>query len=206
MARPHIQTPHYTYAEYLQIEADTGIRHEFLAGQIFAMAAGTFHHAILSTQVATLLNVALGRGPCQAIGSDLKLRIDSEDVALYPDVSVHCSEVQPSPTDKNAATAPKVIIEVLSSSTETYDRGEKFDFYKRIPELCEYVLISASRKKVEVYQRQPEGRWLLTDAGPGGQVVLPSLEVSFSVDDLYERVTLEASARVLGSRPDSQPN
>ncbi len=202
MARPHIQTPHYTYAEYLQIEADTGIRHEFLAGQIFAMAGGTPNHAKLGAKICILLGQALKGRPCDLYSADLKVHIG--EVSIYPDALVQCGELRLSPDDRNATLSATVIIEVLSPSTETYDRGEKFDFYKQIPELREYVLISSTRQKVEVYQRQPEGRWLLTDYGPGSQAVLPSLEASFSVDELYERVTLEASTRVPVARVDSQ--
>ena len=114
----------------------------------------------------------------------MRVRIDETDRATYPDVSVVCGPRVVSPEDPHAIVNPTVIVEVLSDGTETNDRNDKFAHYRRLASLAEYVLVSQSERRIEVYRRTPEG-WLLTDAGPGAQIRLHSLDVTLDVDAVY---------------------
>jgi Uma2 family endonuclease len=149
---------HHTYAEYLALEASSNVKHEFLGGQIYAMAGGTPEHAALAAAVIGLLFPQLrGRG-CRAYDSDLRVRTRS-GLATYPDVTVVCGPTERDETDPQAVTNPALIIEVLSRSTEEYDAGDKFEHYKTLPSLRQYVLVSHRERSLEVWTLGEDGRW-----------------------------------------------
>lgn len=179
------------YAEYLELERTSDRKHEYLRGQVFAMAGGALEHGRLASRVNRLIGNALARQPCETFSSDAKVRIDETDLTTYPDVTVICGRIQRSSIDAEAATNPVVLVEVLSESSEAYDRGEKFAHYRRLPSLREYVLVAQDEPRLEVFRRTPAGTWELFEAGPGGRVTLESIGVELAVDDVF-RSALES--------------
>lgn len=175
-----------TYAEYLRIEASTDERHEFFDGVVLAMAGGTMAHAKVKVNLTIAIGTALRGRPCQPYDSDQRIRVPATSLATYPDLSVVCGPRVPDVEDRHAATNPTVLFEVLSPSTEAYDRGEKFAQYRRLPTLQQYVLVDAQRVSVEVFSLNDHGRWELTEYGAGDRVELGAIGVTVSVDELYE--------------------
>ncbi|MCR9162684.1 MAG: Uma2 family endonuclease [Nannocystaceae bacterium] len=174
----------YTYAQYRALEAASNVKHEFLDGQIFAMAGGSREHAALAAAVVGLIYGQLMRGPCRAHSSDLRVRIPGTGLATYPDVTIVCGEPRVDEDDPQAVTNPTLVVEVLSDSTAEYDRGEKFDHYKTLGSLQQYVLVSQGTKDVVVFTRGSSG-WTEARHGAGDDVHLSSVSATLNVDDLY---------------------
>jgi Uma2 family endonuclease len=177
---------HYTYAEYLALEASSNVKHEYLDGQIYAMAGGTPEHAALAASVVGLLFAALRRGRCRVHDADLRVRVPATGFATYPDVTVICGPRERDTEDNNAVINPTLIVEVLSRSTEDYDRGDKFEHYKLLPSLRQYVLVSAAKRSVEVWTRDAEGSWTLAGARDGEVADLASINARLDVSELYD--------------------
>jgi Uma2 family endonuclease len=174
-----------TYEQYLAAEQASALRHEYLCGQVFAMAGGTPEHAALAMAVGVQLGTMLQGKPCRVFGSDLRVRIEGTDLSTYPDVTVVCGRLERSAIDPDAATNPVLIVEVLSDGTEAYDRGEKFAHYRRLTSLSEYVLISQRTPRLELYRRNSTGHWVLFEAGAGESLELESVGVKLDVDGVY---------------------
>ncbi|MFV8755633.1 Uma2 family endonuclease [Nannocystaceae bacterium ST9] len=175
-----------SHAAYLEAEQRSDIRHEYLRGEVYAMAGGTPEHSALAMAVGAALTTALAGRRCRVFGSDLRVRIESTDLTTYPDLTVICGSFESSADDPNAATNPILIVEVLSDSTEAYDRGEKFAHYRRLPSLREYVLVSQREPRIEAYRKNAAGEWVLGEAGPGEVLPLASLEgVRLETDVIY---------------------
>ena len=174
-----------TYAEYLAAEAKGDVRHEYLNGAVWAMTGGTPEHAALAIAVAAALVEALRGRPCRVYSSDLRVRVLATGLATYPDVSVVCGRLETAPDDPDAIVNPVVLVEVLSDTTEGYDRGAKAAHYRRIPSLREYVLVSQREPLVEVQRRAEGGRWELLEARAGETIELGSLGASLAVSALY---------------------
>jgi Uma2 family endonuclease len=195
MAGEAAHLPWVSYEDYLALEREADQRHEWLDGRAYAMAGGTLTHAELASAMQRELgNLALTCG-CRVFSSDAKVRVLATGLATYPDASMVCGAVERDPADANAMTNPAVLVEVLSESTERYDRGEKFAHYRRLPSLRDYVLVSQHEPRVEVYSRADGRRWIYQDAGPGEQVPLTAFEGLFDVDRVYRGVELEPDAR-----------
>ncbi len=179
--------PHhvFSYAEYLAREQETGLRHEFLGGAIYAMAGGTPEHARLIATIAHMLLGALDPKRCRVFSSELKILIGPTGLATYPDVAVVCGDLQLASEDANAVTNPKVLVEVLSPSTEAYDRGEKWAHYRRVASLEAYVLVSQIPRRLEVYERQSNGDFVHRIADVGEALPVACLNVTLDVDALY---------------------
>ncbi len=180
----------YTYEEYRLFEESTDAKHEYLHGQILAMAGGTPEHAALATAIIGLLERRLAGGPCQPFSSDLRVRVRATGLATYPDVTVVCGDLERDPDDRNAAVNPTALFEVLSDSTEVYDRGEKAEHYRKIPSLREYVCVSHRERRLERCWREGSGEWRREDAGRGGFLRLAALGIDLEVDAVYERSPL----------------
>ena len=150
----------YSYAEYLAYERDSGLKHEFEDGAIFAMAGGSRRHNALASRVSAALEINRARG-CVAFQSDHKVRILATGKATYPDASMVCGPIEGDPDDSTGATItnPMLLVEVLSPSTETEDRGSKWEHYQLISALREYVLVSQTQPRIEHYRRLPSGHW-----------------------------------------------
>jgi Uma2 family endonuclease len=178
--------------DYLTLErTSVEARYEFIDGYVYMLAGGTADHSTISINVTSLLNNLLRSSPCRVYNSDLKVRL-SQRRYVYPDASVSCDQCDRGSID--IVQFPRLIVEVLSSSTEAYDRGRKFAFYRACPTVQEYVLVDTQRQAVEVYQRKADTLWMLHPFEPGDQVELASLSLSFPIAALYEYVTLPEDA------------
>jgi Uma2 family endonuclease len=175
----------YTFRDYLRLEADANVKHEFLAGEIYAMAGGTPEHAAIAMNVGTVLNVQLRGRPCRVFSSDLRVRVLETGLTTYPDVSVVCGPLERDPEDANTATNPTVLVEVTSPSSESYDRGSKLGHYQRMPSLCEIVVVSHRERRIEVHRRDEDGTWNVETLGPGGTATLASITCELPVDEVY---------------------
>jgi Uma2 family endonuclease len=158
----------YSFEEYLVYERDAGMKHEYDNGEIYAMAGGSLRHSALASRVGAALEAGR-RDDCVAFQSDLRIRILSTGRATYPDVSVICGPIDRDPADptRSTATNPTLVVEVLSPTTEQDDRGDKWRAYQQIPSLQEYVLVSQSSPRVEIYRRLPSGAWEYREATEG---------------------------------------
>jgi Uma2 family endonuclease len=174
-----------SYGEYLALEAASDLRHEFLRDEVFAMAGGTPEHGALAAAVLRELGTALRGQPCRVYSSDVRVRVVETGLTTYPDASVVCERLETDPSDPDAILNPVVLIEVLSDSTEAYDRGVKAAHYRRIPSLREYVLVSQAEPLIEVYRRNERDHWELVEARAGTRIELGSLGVVLDVDAIY---------------------
>lgn len=180
---------HYSYEEYLGALEVSGVKLEYCEGEIYAMAGGTPAHADLAASIIRLLgNSLLGR--CRVSSSDLKVRVEATDLTTFPDVAIICGERQFAAVDRNAVTNPTVLVEVTSTSTEDYDRGEKLAHYKQIRSLLAVVFVSHRRPQVTVIERDSSG-WRQREHRAGEDVVLDAPPLSFAVDELYSGVELD---------------
>jgi Uma2 family endonuclease len=175
-----------TYAEYVATEAKCDQRHEFLNGEVFATPAGTPEHGALVAAIIGELGIALRGKPCRVYSSDVRVRVEATGITSYPDASVVCGRLETDGVDRDAMLNPVLVVEVLSESTEAYDRGAKAAHYRRIPSLREYVLLAQDEARVEVYRRNEQGRFELIEARLGEQFELASLGVTLDVRAVYE--------------------
>lgn len=154
-----------TFEEYLQLEEETNQKYEFHDGYVYAMSGGSVNHSLIARNLVGNLHPQLKNGNCQIMNNDLKLKIETKSSYLYPDAMIICGELKMSDIEKQAITNPRVVIEVLSKSTEGYDRGDKFSSYRLIPTLEYYILIEQNKAQVEVYKRGSKSNrfiWELT--------------------------------------------
>ncbi len=174
-----------TYPEYLRLEATSTEKHEFIAGDVYAMAGGTIEHGAIATAFARDLANALEGKPCRVYNSDVRVRVQDSKFSSYPDVSVVCDQVKTDADDEHGLLNPVVLGEVLSEGTEGYDRGAKAMHYRRISSLREYVLVSVVERLIEVQRLNPQGIWEIHVYGMGQQLQLASLGISIPVDRIY---------------------
>ena len=179
-----------TPAEYLAFErAQTDAKHEYLNGEITMMAGASLeHNRIVSNLVATLHAQLRGR-PCDVFSGDMRVYISATGLYTYPDIAALCGEPQLEDDASDTLLNPAVIMEVLSPSTEAYDRGRKFDHYRNLESLQTYVLVAQDRWQIELYQRQDTGDWLLSVIkGPEARISLSAIGCELALADVYERV------------------
>jgi Uma2 family endonuclease len=176
-----------TAAEYLAWERAQPVKHEFFDGEVFAMAGGSPRHNALCVGMSAALRAALhGRG-CAVFSSDQRIGIEGGTRYVYPDTSVVCGGVQLREGTSDVIANPKIIVEVLSQSTEQYDRGLKWESYRRLPSLADYVLVSQSEAQIEHYRRDAGGRWIYRSCGPGERIELTDGAV-LDVDAIFAGV------------------
>jgi Uma2 family endonuclease len=173
----------YSFQEYLAVEEVSTVKHEYLDGEIYAMAGGSVLHAALSAAMVAALHRQLG-GRCRVYSSDLRIRVAATGLASYPDVTVVGGAVETDPENADTVVNPTLIVEVLSPSTTEYDLGEKFEHYRRIPSLAAVLYISQERRQIDVREKE-DGVWKTSTAGPGGVAALSSLGVRVGIDALY---------------------
>jgi Uma2 family endonuclease len=177
------------YEEYLEAERSSLTKHEWLDGVVYAMAGGSLEHSRLAGNIHAALKNAFPK--CELFQSDAMLFVRATQLATYADVTVVCGEVEAQKVERNgkvlgeALLNPTCIVEVLSDSTEEYDRGEKFAHYMRIPSLREYVLVSQDSVRIEVFRRPERGHWQHQEASAGESIHV--LGAPVSVDDVYRR-------------------
>jgi Uma2 family endonuclease len=184
----------YTAEEYLEMEAKSLEKHEFYQGEIFAMAGASIQH----NRVVSNAHIAIGgflneKGRCNIFQSDLKIHSRVNSLFTYPDLSIICGKIETLDKHKDIVTNPSVLIEVLSPSTQDYDRGSKFKLYRDIPSLKEYIIISSTEILVEKYDKQADGSWVLHVYGEGHSFPIPSIDLHIDVNILYRNVEFEQS-------------
>lgn len=185
------QHTNWTTEAYLDYERSTDLRHEFIAGQVYAMAGASERHNQIASAFHYTLYGQLMERPCQVFQSDMRVQA-AADVFFYPDLVVVCGQAQYKDETRDTLLNPVVIIEVLSPSTEDYDRGRKFTFYRRITTLQDYVLVSQKLLQVEHYSRQGADTWMLTDfSQPEDTLHLPAAGCTLSLADIYRGVRFE---------------
>lgn len=176
----------HSFAEYLALEQMNPVRHEFCDGEVWAMAGGSPAHAAIAINIASVLREQLRGRPCRVFGSDLRIRVLATGLATYPDVSVVCDQLELDPGDPSGHTVvnPVLLVEVLSPSTEAYDRGEKLAHYKRIPSLREVVLVAQDERRLELWRREGE-RWTV-ELARGDEVARAScVDCSLPLAEVY---------------------
>jgi len=182
---------HYTPEEYLALERKAEYKSEYFNGEIFAMSGASERHNLIVGNVFAALHAQFRNRPCKAYASDMRVKVSATGLYTYPDVIALCEEAQFDDEQKDTLLNPTVIIEVLSPSTEAYDRGEKFAHYRKLASLAEYVLVSQDKPHVEHYVRQPDNQWLLSEASRLQDVVhLPSISSTLVLAEIYEKVEL----------------
>ncbi len=181
--------PFIAFRDYVRDEQTRAIKHEWLDGGVYAMAGGTPEHGALAMAVSNLLGAQLKGKKCRLFSSDVRIRVTATGLATYPDLSIVCGSLQTDPEDANSIVNPSVIVEVLSPSTESYDRSKKFAHYKQIETLQHYVVVAHDQPYIEWFTRAPAsagaGVWLHRAAGPSETVALTAIECELTVDDVY---------------------
>ena len=179
-----------TEAEYLAYERASEIRHEFWRGELFAMAGASEGHNLASLNLASVLNSYLRDKPCRAYTHDMRVFASQSRAYVYPDIVVACPPIEFKDEKRDTLLNPQVVVEVLSPSTESYDRGKKFDLYRQSESLRQYVLVAQDEPRVMSYIRQSDGvAWLLTPlAGLDAVLDFPTLGLSVPLSEIYRNV------------------
>lgn len=184
-----VPVPRFTPEEYLALERAADHRSELVNGELYAMAGVSFEHTLIVTNLGAALHTRLRGRPCTTHLNDLRLSVPETSLYTYPDALVICDEPRFVDDISDTVTNPIALFEVLSPSTEAYDRGAQFAHYRRLPSLKYYILLSQAEPLVERYERQESNDWLLTELrGLDATLDLPALQVSIPLHDLYERI------------------
>ena len=180
--------------EYLTLERRAEFKSEYANGEMYAMSGGSLPHSIIAGNLGRLIGNQLVDRPCIVLNSDMKVWIEEVDKFTYPDLSALCGEPRFYGESQDVITNPSFIAEVLSPSTELYDRGDKFRKCQRLLSLKEYLLVSQSEMLVELYKRQDDGTWNLRGIDlPDELIQLPSIECKVRLGDLYQKVEFESA-------------
>ena len=177
-------------AEFLAWDATQTLKHEFVRGEVFAMAGAGEAHVTAAGNVYAALRRHLKGSPCRTFITDMKLRVEAANAYYYPDVMVTCSPVDAG--DAMAKREPVLLVEVLSASTAAYDRGAKFAAYRQIPSLREYLLIDLDTRRCDLYRLGADGLWVLHPCEPGQAVRLASVDLEIPASTLWDEVPLPA--------------
>ena len=189
-----VKTRPITPEEYLRIEREAPFKSEYYGGEMFAMASGGRYHSLIKVNIAGTLRAFLKGHRCTAYDSNLRVSIPGEGLYTYPDLSIFCEPMTFMPGTDDTATNPTIIIEVLSKTTEAYDRGRKFESYRRLPSLREYLLVSQEAPVIERFTREGDDRWVLTTArGLEAAMRIDILEAELPLAEVYDKVDFRAA-------------
>ncbi|HWN42331.1 MAG TPA: Uma2 family endonuclease [Thermoanaerobaculia bacterium] len=181
--------PRFTPEEYLARERQAESRNEYLHGEIFAMTGASRRHNRIVLNTAISLDSQLRGKGCEVFASEMRVRVPAMDLYTYPDLAVACGEPRFEDGEVDTLLNPVLIVEVLSKSTESYDRGIKFSYYRALPSLAEYLLLSQDRAHAEHFVREASDRWVLTETDdPAKTLELPSVGCTLALSDVYDRV------------------
>lgn len=187
----------YTSDEYLELERKSNYKSEFLEGQIYAMSGGSPKHAGISANIIKKIGNQLEDGPCHVYTSDLKVRTTANGLFAYPDVTVICGNMIFHDEEEDVIVNPTLLVEVLSRTTEAYDRGRKWAQYQSIASLQTYVLVSQNESRIEQFVRQPDDTWLLsTVAGMDKSIYLASIDCTLALSDVYKGIDFNPAPSV----------
>jgi Uma2 family endonuclease len=196
-----LEKTYVTPEQYLERERQAAFKSEYYGGEIFAMTGASEVHNLIAGNIFALLWMQMRGRPCKTYASGMRVQVARTTLYTYPDVSVVCGPVQFSDAQQDSVQNPSIIFEVLSPSTEDYDRGEKFALYRNCPTLTDYLLVSQELMRVEYYKRLDDGIWLMTEAlGPEASVKLDSISSELRLADVYERVEVSTERNVLRIR------
>jgi len=179
----------YTVEEYLSFERQAEKRHEYLGGQIYAMAGESLEHSTINANLTMRLGIQLVGTPCRVLSPNMKVRTYTSGLYAYPDAAVVCGEPLFHDEHRDILINPTVIIKVLSPSTEAYDRGEKFLRYRQLETLADYVLVAQSQPLMEHFERQPDQRWLYSAVNDlSGSMFIASISCELRLAEVYDRI------------------
>ena len=186
--------PYYSFEDYLATErACRDAKHEYVAGEVFAMAGASYNHSLITANLSRRLGNQLEAGPCTVLANDMRLRVELADACAYPDIVVLCERPVFHDSRRDVLTNATLVAEVLSPSTEGYDRGGKFALYRGLPSLRQYVLIAQDRPAVDLFTRQADGRWLLAAyTDPATPIHFASIGCTLTLGEIYDKVEFEA--------------
>ncbi|MDQ0638501.1 Uma2 family endonuclease [Pedobacter sp. W3I1] len=188
------QKRHYTIEEYLEMEKASTVKHEYFQGEIFAMSGATFNHNLIFSNIFGPLFFKLKGSKCIPFGSDMRMNISENTLFTYPDISIYCNEIKHLSEDGDTILQPTVIIEILSPSTKNYDRGKKFNLYKDIPSLKEYIMIDSESVLVEAYYIDDEQNWVLHKHEEISDILnLVSMGFDVALTDIYNHISFSAA-------------
>ena len=181
----------FTLEEYLAIDRQSEHKNEYFDGELFAMTGASRKHNLITANVTSSLHIQLKGRQCEVYASDMRVKVSSTGLYTYPDVIVVCDA--PTFEDKEIDTLinPTLIIEVLSKSTEGYDRGDKFGLYRKLDSLLEYILISQDKHHIEHYVRQSDNQWLLSEEDDlRATIVLPAIKCELALAEIYYKIEI----------------
>jgi Uma2 family endonuclease len=184
----------YSFDDYLTTEREAiDVKHEYRAGQVYAMTSASLRHNLIVSNLSAELRTKLKDRPCHVLTQDMRVRIENADAVKYPDLVVQCGEPQFYDGREDVLLNPTALIEVLSPSTEAYDRGGKFADYRNLPSLKEYVLIAQDRFSVELFAHQADGRWLLSIFSDAeDHILFESLDCRIPLAEIYDKVVFDS--------------
>jgi Uma2 family endonuclease len=179
----------YTAEEYLALEEKAGSKSEYYNGQILAMAGGSYNHNIIAGNINAIFNQFAASNPCVAFTGDMRLLVKSSGLYTYPDAMLVCGQVQFAPNRNDTLINPMIIVEVLSPSTRDYDRGLKFELYRAIESLQDYILIDQTRVHVEYFHKLEPERWVLIDYNNSETtLIIQSIDLNLPISRIYHKV------------------
>ncbi|MDS4069452.1 MAG: Uma2 family endonuclease [Candidatus Competibacter sp.] len=179
--------------DYLALERSAEFKSEYFDGEIFAMTGASEPHNLIVVNTVRELGNQLKKRPCKVYASDMRVKVSPTGLYTYPDLVVVCGKAQFDDSHVDTLLNPTLIVEVLSGSTEAYDRGRKFEHYRKLESLAEYVLIAQHHPHVESYRRQPDHRWMLTDSdGLDGSLRLDAIDCELTLAEIYDKVEFQA--------------
>lgn len=179
----------WTVEEYLAYEVETGIKHEYIDGEIYAMSGGSGDHALIMMNCGAELNLQLRGSQCRVYSSDLKVKI-SDSKYVYPDLSVVCNEAEYADDQRSILLNPIMVVEVVSPSSASYDRGSKLDFYRSVSSIQAYLILEQATAKAHLYSREND-KWLFQSfSGLETVVPLPLIDCQLAMDEVYRGVVI----------------
>ena len=182
----------FSPTEYLAMEEVADSKSEYFSGKIFTMSGGTPDHSSVAVNLIAALGTRLAAKPCRVFNSDMRLHIERNGLYTYPDVMVICGKIELVKRRNDTVTNPVLIVEVLSESTRDYDRGLKFNLYKQVPSLREYVVVESENPRVECYRRGADDQWVVEMMDdPGATVRLASVACEIPMGEIYRKVSWE---------------
>ncbi len=178
--------------EYLAIDSQAEYKSEYFRGEIFAMSGATLRHAQVVTNLVSDIHGQLRKSSCRVYSSDVRVKVAPTGLYTYPDVVIVCGKAEMEKKQQNTLLNPVVILEVLSPSTEAYDRGEKFEHYRALESLTDYLLVAQNKAKIEHFHRQDDGQWALSESrGIDDTIDIASIECKLALSDVYDKVEFD---------------
>ena len=182
-----------TPAEYLSMERASEYRHEYFRGEVREVTGASREHNIIVVNISAELHRQLRKRPCEVYANDMRVKVSATGLYTYPDIVVVYGTPQLEDEHLDTLLNPTVLIEVLSASTEDYDRGKKFALYRRLDSLCDYLLVAQDRMHIEQYTRQPDSTWRFSEADqPDAKIVLAAIECELMLEEIYEKIKFES--------------